>query len=188
GSECGAGEWAWPGYGGKMVPEHDPAVCWNEIAPVVMPLRRCCSGGIHRQHPRRDPGGVETISEEVDADGSCYDPESVDRLVPMQGDDSQGAGPYPCEDDPRDCSQHFVNSPSSQQMGQCAPIARQNPVPVAVAAATDNLRSRAPHTVNQLPPAREYPAVENGVFPALQELRSLHIQAHNVQRRPLSQP
>ena len=82
------------GDGGEMMAEDDHAVGRNEVAAVVEALRRRGTRGIDRQHARRNPGRVEAVAQQVDADGRGHDPEGVDRLVPVERDAPRGKGPH----------------------------------------------------------------------------------------------
>ena len=93
GGERRPDEWPGTGDGGEVMSEDDRAVRGHEVTPVVQPLRGRCPGRIHVQYAGGDPGGVEAIAEQVDADRGGDDPQRVDRLVPVQGDPTDREGP-----------------------------------------------------------------------------------------------
>ena len=75
---------------GEVMAEYDGTMCRHEIAAVVEALGWCGPRGIDHQHPCGDPGRVETIAEQVDAHRGSDDPQSIDRLVPMERDARRG--------------------------------------------------------------------------------------------------
>ncbi len=76
--------------GREVMPERDPTVRRHEIAAVVEAFGRRCTRSVDGQDARSDPGSVEPVAEKIDAHGSGDDPQSVDRLVPMQRYASDG--------------------------------------------------------------------------------------------------
>ncbi len=60
--------------GGEMVSEDDPAMRRHEIAAVIEALGGGRTGGVHRENSGGDPGGVETVADEVNADAGRDQP------------------------------------------------------------------------------------------------------------------
>ena len=81
-----------PRDGGKVMTEDDPAMRRHEVAAVIEALGRSRTGGVHRQDPGGDPGGVEPVADDVNADAGRDQPQRVDGLIAVGGDAANGKG------------------------------------------------------------------------------------------------
>ena len=74
----------------EVVPEGDPAIGGNEIAPVVQADGGRGPGIVEREDPRGDPGAVEAERDGVGAQRGGQQPEGVQGLSARQREDPDG--------------------------------------------------------------------------------------------------
>src|SRR5262249_11305058 len=77
--------------------------------------------------------------------------------------------------------------PSRAQFAQRLPVAGDQRVAVAMASTLHYPHAGAPHTIDQLAPAGEYPAVEDLIVVAREESRMLTVERDEVERCTRSQ-
>src|SRR5215469_8578217 len=92
------------------MPEDNPLVRDKEIAAVLKALGGCGAKGIQRQDLRRNELGVETIAQGVTTGCGCHQPQSVDWLRPVKGDDCKGYSAQCGNGSPDEELQGFVHA------------------------------------------------------------------------------
>ena len=75
-----------PGNRRKVMPEENPLVGRNKVAPVVVNLGRRGAGIIQGQQARRDKRRVQTIRDHVATDCRNDEPSRIQRFATVQCD------------------------------------------------------------------------------------------------------
>ena len=88
GGEDRADKWTGTGNGGEVMSEDDPLVGDEEVAAVFQAFRGRGAEGIDSKYLGGDELAVEAISEGVAAGCRCHQPQGINRLLAMNGDDS----------------------------------------------------------------------------------------------------
>ena len=70
-----------PGDRREMMAEHHPAICWNEILPVILHDRWRGAFVIENQHFRRQPFAVEAVADRERAQPRRHYPQRADLLA-----------------------------------------------------------------------------------------------------------
>ncbi len=60
------------------------------VQAVVQALGRGQAPGVQAQHLLGDEAAVETVGDQVDADGGNHDPDGADGFATLQCDDAEG--------------------------------------------------------------------------------------------------
>ncbi len=94
--------------GREVMSEDDPAMGRHEVAAVIETLGRRRPRGVHRQHPGGDPGGIETVTDDIDAHAGRDQPQRIDRFIAVQCDPADGEGADDRQDDADSAFEHDV--------------------------------------------------------------------------------
>jgi hypothetical protein len=107
----GADQRTGAGNGGKVMPEHHPAMGGNVVAAVVQSFGGRGAGLVDHVHPGLDPLGVKAVAQGVDAHGRRNDPQGVDRFIPLQRDSRQSEATDQRQQDAQQFGVHVLVTP-----------------------------------------------------------------------------
>ncbi|MNT71338.1 hypothetical protein D3C72_2098140 [compost metagenome] len=100
-----------------MVAEQHIFVGRHVVEAIVVLEGRRHATRVQAQHLVGDEQAVETVGDQIDADGGDDDPDRADRFAALQGDDAQGPGACQRKRCPAELFENAVHASSRDMTG-----------------------------------------------------------------------